>query len=218
MTKKLILFDLLSALMDSWTIWGEVAGSEEDGRKWRFQYLKETYGCGPYRKFEDLVRDSAVKAGYDSAWALELEKKWSTLKGWPEAKEVLQKLGEGYRLGVVTNCSDRLGRMAASQVGVDFEVVVTAESAGYYKPDPHPYALALKLAGIRPEEAVFVAGSAYDMLGTSQVGIETIWHNRIGMKKPDHVPQPRIVIRNLKELPSAIELLERGSEAENQST
>lgn len=66
-------------------------------------------------------------------------------------------------MGVVTNCSIRLGNMAASQVGIDFDVVVTAAQAGYYKPDPHPYEMALKLAGVKANEAIFVAGFAYDM-------------------------------------------------------
>ena len=35
-----VLFDLLTALLDSWTLWNSVAGSEADGRKWRAAYLQ----------------------------------------------------------------------------------------------------------------------------------------------------------------------------------
>ena len=42
-----IVFDLLTALLDSWTLWNDVAGSEEAGRRWRGEYLKLTYECGP---------------------------------------------------------------------------------------------------------------------------------------------------------------------------
>jgi 2-haloacid dehalogenase len=45
-------------------------------------------------------------------------------------------------LGVVTNCSKELGRTAVACTGVDFDVVVTAERAGYYEPDPGPFGLA----------------------------------------------------------------------------
>ena len=41
-----VLFDLLTALLDSWTVWNETAGSEAKGREWRAEYLKRTYGCG----------------------------------------------------------------------------------------------------------------------------------------------------------------------------
>ena len=78
---KIILFDLLTALMDSWTIWEEAAGNREDGLKWRFQYLKITYGCGAYRPYETLVREAAVAAGFDASLADELEKRWCTLRG-----------------------------------------------------------------------------------------------------------------------------------------
>jgi hypothetical protein len=29
-----VLFDLLTGLLDSWTVWNRVAGSEEAGRRW----------------------------------------------------------------------------------------------------------------------------------------------------------------------------------------
>jgi len=42
-----VVFDLLTALLDSWTLWNSVAGSAEDGMRWRRRYLEITYGCGP---------------------------------------------------------------------------------------------------------------------------------------------------------------------------
>ena len=35
-----VLFDLLSGLLDSWTLWDSVAGSEAAGRTWRAAYLR----------------------------------------------------------------------------------------------------------------------------------------------------------------------------------
>jgi hypothetical protein len=34
-----VAFDLLTALLDSWTLWNDIAGSPEDGQKWRRRYL-----------------------------------------------------------------------------------------------------------------------------------------------------------------------------------
>ena len=56
-------------------------------------------------------------------------------------------------LGVVTNCSEALGRLAASRVPVPFRVVVTAERAGRYKPDPQPYRFALDELGVEQSAA-----------------------------------------------------------------
>jgi hypothetical protein len=59
-----VLFDLLTALLDSWTLWDRVAGSVEAGRKWRAAYLRLTYGCGAYRPYETLVREAAFEASF----------------------------------------------------------------------------------------------------------------------------------------------------------
>ena len=58
-----VVFDLLTALLDSWTLWNDVAGSPEDGMKWRRRYLEITYGCGAYRPYETLVREAARDVG-----------------------------------------------------------------------------------------------------------------------------------------------------------
>jgi 2-haloacid dehalogenase len=66
---------------------------------------------------------------------------------------------------------------------VIFRVVVTAERAG-----PMPYRLALDELGIDAERCLFVAGSAYDLIGTARVGMPTWWHDRIGMTPPPDAP------------------------------
>jgi hypothetical protein len=58
-----VLFDLLTALLDSWTLWNSVAGSDEAGRLWRTEYLKITYGAGRYHPYEELVGEAAVNVG-----------------------------------------------------------------------------------------------------------------------------------------------------------
>lgn len=190
---KLVLFDLLTALLDSWTLWHDVAGSEEMGRTWRMAYLKATYGCGAYRPYETLVEEAAISVGLGKEAAHQLEARWTELQPWPEAKRVLAELAPHYQLGVVTNCSEKLGRIAANLLEVPFDVIVTSEQAGFYKPDPQPYRLALQLAGVEPASAVFVAGSAYDLFGTQKVGLPTIWHNRIGLDAPAGAPAPLLM-------------------------
>lgn len=202
---KIILFDLLTALIDSWQVWNETAGSEALGRKWRMAYLKLTYGCGAYRPYETLVEEAALASGLDISFAERLRENWHNLQPWSEVVSVLGLLRQQhYQLGVVTNCSDRLGHQAAELVGVPFDIVVTSDQAGFYKPDPRPYQLALDLAGVKAEEAIFVAGSAYDLIGTAKVGIPTFWHNRIGLKAPENAPLPMKEMTTLTDLPAAI--------------
>lgn len=183
MTYDAVIFDLLTALIDSWTLWNDVAGSSDDGMTWRRRYLEITYGCGRYRPYETLVREAARDAGLPESLGGELERRWGELRPWPEARSVLTKIP--VPLAVATNCSVRLGRQAADRVGVPFKVVVTAESAGFYKPRPEPYRTVLAALGTAPERTLFVAGSASDVPGAKAVGMPVYWHNRVGLPPRD---------------------------------
>jgi len=185
---KAVLFDLLTALIDSWTLWNSVAGSEAAGRRWRAEYLRLTYGCGAYVPYETLVRDAARNTGLAGNAADALEARWPDLPVWSGAQQALDALKGRTKLAVVTNCSIRLGALAAARLKTSWDCVVTAEEAGAYKPDPRPYRLALDRLGVAPQEAAFVAGSGYDLFGTSAVGLKTYWHNRVGLARPDGAP------------------------------
>ena len=204
---QLILFDLLTALLDSWAVWDNAAGSSDMGRRWRMSYLKQTYGCGAYRPYETLVAEAAQSVGLDMQAVHRLQESWQNLSPWPEVAAVLHELRQYYRLGVVTNCSEQLGQVAAARVGVPFDVVVTSARAGFYKPDPRPYQLALDMAQVTANQAIFVAGSAYDLFGTAKVGLTAIWHNRIGLQKPVGAPDPVAEIPDLGMLPTIIKRL-----------
>lgn len=177
-----VVFDLLTALLDSWSLWNRAAGSGADGLRWRRAYLELTYGCGAYRPYEDLVREAAAHAGVAASAAEALTAQWNTLQPWPEAPQVLHDLtARGVPLGVVTNCSTMLGRQAADRVGVSFAAVVTSEDTGYYKPRPEPYRAALDRLGADPARTLFVAGSPADIPGAAGVGMPVFWHNRAGL-------------------------------------
>ncbi|SDH21264.1 HAD family hydrolase [Propionivibrio dicarboxylicus] len=198
---RAVLFDLLSALLDSWTVWNTVAGSEQRGRAWRAEYLRLTYGCGAYVAYEDLVRQAAHNTGLPETVCEALAAEWPHLPVWSGVSETLAEVQRHCKLAVVTNCSQRLGRIAADRIGIAWDVVVTSEEAGFYKPDPHPYQMALEKLGVQPAQAAFVAGSGYDMFGTSRVGLRTYWHNRIGLSLPSGAPAPEVESPTLDGLP-----------------
>ena len=200
-----VLFDLLTALLESWTLWNRIAGSEESGGKWRAAYLQRTYQAGRYRPYETLVAEAATEVGLPTTLAARLAARYRELKPWSEVDEVLGTLRrEGLRLAVVTNCSEELGAAAVSCTGIDFDVVVTAERVGYYKPDPRPYETALAELGATASRCLFVAGSAYDLFGAGKIGLATYWHDRVGMKPPANAPEPLAHHRTLHPLLDAL--------------
>jgi 2-haloacid dehalogenase len=185
-----VLFDLLTALLDSWTLWQRVAGNAEDGRRWRLEYLRKSYAAGRYRAYETLVAEAAEAVGLPRSLADDLAADYDTLEPWPEVRDVLRALDGTLPLGIVTNCSERLGRIAAARSGGKYAVIVTAECAGFYKPNPRPYQLALDVLRLTSERCLFVAGSPYDLFGTSKLGLPTYWHDRTGLSAPSGTPPP----------------------------
>jgi 2-haloalkanoic acid dehalogenase type II len=200
-----VLFDLLTALLDSWSLWNAVAGNEADGRRWRAEYLRITYATGAYHPYEALVAEAAEAVGLPRTLADDLGHRYAELRPWPGVTQTLQSLvAAGIRLGVVTNCSERLGQIAASAVGVPFTVIVTAERAGFYKPDPHPYRLGVQELGLDTSRCLFVAGSPYDLVGTGPLGLATYWHDRSGMPLPAGATAPLLRETTLDRLPQVV--------------
>ncbi len=198
-----IIFDLLTALLDSWTVWDRAAGGEEPGRRWRARYLALTYGCGAYRPYETLVAEAAADTGMAPAAPAALNAAWDLVQPWPEVPGVLAGLrARGLRLGVATNCSAELGRRAAARCGVPFDAIVTAEEAGFYKPRPEPYEAVLKALGCLPADALFVAGSSADVPGAAAVGMPVVWHNRVGLPP---IPGAVAPLREARTLNEALE-------------
>ena len=188
---RAVLFDLLTALLDSGALWAAVAGDADAARRWRRRYLDLTYSAGRYQPYEALVARAAAEAGLDPGAGEQLVARYAELRPWPGVAETLGALrGAGVALGVVTNCSESVGRVAAEAVGVPFDTVVTAEAAGVYKPEPGVYEAGLAALGAPRSATLFVAGSPYDLVGTALVGLDTFWHDRAGMALPAGVAPP----------------------------
>lgn len=199
---KAIIFDLLTALLDSWSLWdaSTPSGTSQEGMTWRQRYLELTFGAGAYVPYEDLVRQSAHEVGLPSSVPEALLQNWEKLQAWPEVKQVLQALrGRGYQLGVVTNCSKQRGHTAvrraeecASTGGEKkfaFDYAITAEESGFYKPVPRAYQALLDKMGLNAGDVLFVAGSAGDVEGATNAGMKVVWHNKVGLaKKGEAVP------------------------------
>ena len=174
-------FDLLTALLDTWSLWSDVAGDRALGMRWHAA-AQELLRGKRYRPFDDVVRDAASQVGVPRAGADALLRRWGEFEPWPDVPPVLAKL-DGTKRFIVTNCSRKLGRLAAFRAG-SFDLVVTAEEAGAYKPDPLPYRMALDRLALDPAEVLFVAGSAHDVGGAARVGMDVYWANRGGAPAP----------------------------------
>jgi 2-haloalkanoic acid dehalogenase type II len=179
-------FDLLTALLDTLPLWRRYAGDDDRGTRWHAANQRLLRGA-PYRDFASLVHESASEVGVGSTQATELLAHWDDADPWPDTPSALAALGALPRF-IVTNCSRSLGHSAAKKAG-EFSLVMTAEEAGAYKPDPRPYRAALDRLGLDGERVLFVAGSAHDVGGAQRAGMDVYWANRLGAPAPaDSVP------------------------------
>ena len=181
MRYRAVGFDLLTALLDTWTLWSDVAGSRELGMKWHAASQRIMRGQR-YRPYEDIVREAADEVQVPREKADAFLTRFGEFQPWPDVAMALSRL-RGVQRFIVTNCSRTLGKRAAERLGA-FDLVMTAEEAGAYKPDPRPYRAALDKLRLVPRDALFVAGSAHDVGGASRVGMDVYWANRGDMPLP----------------------------------
>ncbi len=180
MKYRAVGFDLLTALVDSWAAWKAVAGDDALGMRWHAASQALLRGR-PYRAYEELNREAAREVGIDPAKADELHRRFAAVAPWPDTPGMLARIT--LPRFVVTNCSREIGHRVARNAG-PFDLVMTAEEAGAYKPDPRPYRAALEALGLDPARVLFVAGSAHDVGGASRAGMGVYWANRGGAPQP----------------------------------
>lgn len=203
-----VCFDLLTALLDSWALWEAVAaaaGYPGRGAPWRHAALRRVTASGDYRPYAAPLREGAVATGLPGALADRLLARWGEVRPFPEVPALLARLRARAELplATATNCPEALARQAVTILGDPFAVVVSAERAGAYKPDPRPYRLALAELGLPPARVLFVAGSAHDVGGALRAGMPVVWVNRLRLPAPPDAAGAAVV-PDLTRLPALL--------------
>ncbi len=99
---------------------------------------------------------------------------------FPGMRELLLKLkGEGYKLAVAT--SRKKDSTIRALVKFDFldtfDAIVTCDDVTKHKPHPETVLVALEKLGSKPEEAVMIGDSIYDIMCGKNAGTHTIFVN-----------------------------------------
>jgi HAD superfamily hydrolase (TIGR01662 family) len=132
---------------------------------------------------------------------------------YPDVSPCLKDLrGRGYRLGIIANQPSQVrGAMARDGLVDSFEVWGVSDDLGLQKPDPALFRHAIEVAGVEPGRSAMVGDRLdYDMAPAANAGMHTIWILR-GEAPDDPTPEqlavPDAVVRDLVELPGAIDRL-----------
>ena len=129
-----------------------------------------------------------------------------TLPGWPvfpDVADALNELKTTCRLAVISNVDDDLFAGTARALGIDFEVVVTAQQVRSYKPSLRNFKDARARMAVDNEGWLHVAESLYHDIGpANRLGIRSVWVDRPdrggGTRITDAVPD--LVVPNLAAL------------------
>ena len=104
---------------------------------------------------------------------------------FPDSPAALGRLGDRFRLAVITNCDDDLFAASNRRLGVTFDWVITAQQVGSYKPAVRSFEVAFERIGVPRERILHVAQSLFhDHVPARRLGMTTVWvdrrHDRAG--------------------------------------
>jgi HAD superfamily hydrolase (TIGR01493 family) len=165
-----VLLDLLMGVMNSLETWTDAAGDPVRGLEWRDAVTARMVAAGAYTPYERLFADAASALELPPTAPAKLVDRWAEMDPWPDAVAITRL---DVPFGFVTNCSSRLARVAADRSGLKPDFVLSAEEAGWFKPEARVYLEACRRLGAPPERTAFIAGSAYDAAGASAAGLPT---------------------------------------------
>ncbi len=107
----------------------------------------------------------------------------------PGALEAVQKISASLPIAIVTNgiATIQRPRMESCSMRDYFSEIVISEEVGFSKPRPEMLLIALqKLGGIAPCDALMIGDSlTSDMRAAQNAGIDFLWYNPKGKKRPD---------------------------------
>jgi len=155
-------------------------------------------GTQPYSEEQIKKTAEAFFSEYQGHWRLGDD----TLK----TLETLKK--RGFRLGIISNASDREDvrvLMRKGSLEPFFEHVIVSAEEGFRKPHPKIFEKGLKLFRIAPEDCVMIGDTlSADILGANQLGIFSIWINRwadtVENRSLREKIQPKATILQLSEI------------------
>src|SRR6185503_4634166 len=150
------------------------------------QFERDLEAAQPHRLYRDVLANAlmlaAAKVGVpvSESEAHTLPERWGSLPVFADVEEMLGSLrAMGCRLGVLTNCDDELFARTQQAFRRPFDLVVTAERVGAYKPAPAHFRHFAEVTGVARRDWVHVACSWYhDVAPAHSLEIKCIWLDR----------------------------------------
>lgn len=163
---------------------------------------------GPYRRYRDILADSlretlasrGVPASPAAQGFAESLTQWTPFADTNAALERLKT--KGFKLGIISNIDDDLLAQTVKHFTVPFDLLVTAEQSGAYKPNAASFRLALSRIPASPSAVTHAAfGERYDLQTARDCGMNVVFVARHGREIPFRADA---TVPGLAELPDVL--------------
>lgn len=179
---KAILFDIDGTLVDSNDLhvlaWDEVFRSA--GHEFDRKTLHDQVGKGADTYVQSLLPhlpDEEQERLGEEHGRIYKEKYLSTARPFPAARDLLQRCKDaGYKVVLASSASGEELQHYLDLLDAEDLVdgYTSADDVGCSKPCPDIFESALQKAGVRPDEALVIGDTPYDIEAASKAGLKTI--------------------------------------------
>lgn len=192
------LIDWESGIAQAFLLAGRATGKalEREAVLAAYAEVEPTIEAGGYRRYREVLTDTAVEVARRLGWALERDRARflaDSLPGWRPFSDTNPSLAalaaRGYRLGILSNVDDDLLAGTRRYLPTGFELLITAERVGSYKPaHGHFLETRKRLSGARWLHAA--QSYFHDVEPAHALGVPVVWVNRkheqpTGAARPD---------------------------------
>ena len=207
------LFDVQSVSAQCDSLWpGQGAAVSRIWRSKQLEYSWLRTLMKRYVDFETLTGDAlrwtCESLGVSCATrdVEQLLAAYRNLAVFPDVATAFRNLGNRKRM-ILSNGSPAMLKAVVHNTGLEdlFDVVVSVDVLGVYKPDPKVYQLAVDTLHIEASHIGFVSANSWDICGAQSFGLHTYWVNRSRVPGERLAVEPDHVLTALTELVRAID-------------
>lgn len=216
MTKiNTVLFDFDGTIMDTNSVimqsWQHTFRTVE-GKERPEEDIIGTFGEPLYVTMEKVLPQISVEEGAQIYRSFHHDNFIDLIDLFPGILELLAELkARGYKTGIVTSRLRNTTKIGLKKYDMEqyFDTIVTCDDTDKHKPDPEPVNIALERLGSKPEEAIMIGDSMFDILCAKNAGVKAAlvsWALAVSEEDKYGENAPNYIIEKAEDL---LDILER---------
>jgi len=197
-----VLFDFDGTIMDTNTVilqsWQHTFRTVE-GRERPVEEIIGTFGEPLSVTMEKVLPQIPVDEGIQIYRSYHYDHFTELIEVFPGMLDLLEELKKrGYKTAIVTSRLRHTTEIGLQKYDMKryFNAIVTCDDTDRHKPDPEPVNIALERLGSKPEEAIMVGDSMFDIICSRKAGVKAAlvsWalavndEDKYGENAPDYI-------------------------------